>query len=1165
MTRWTAVVPVWIACSCVLSAQGVESAAKAPYLNFESGPVNALLLSPDAMRLYVLDTADARVEVYALPSLTGASAQSTGRPTSASEQSTAAPLGPASGGALGSGPPWKPLTELTYLGSVLTGLEPVAMCLDPADSQRLFVSNHVSDSVSVVDLGKLQVVATIPVGDEPQGLAVTSGKLFVACARAEGVVPSPSQVVPGPLVENVVAVHSASAPYARLALLPISAVRPRDVVVADGTVYVIPQNSGNHTTLLDELGTAALGLVQDEPDGFDPPFAVNPVLQRPEFAAFARGWGIPTVGRIVFDSEHPGLVPQLLDRDIVAISPAGPSVLPGATTGVATTLLDLARNPATGALWVAGTESRNRTRFEPNLRGAALENRVVIAAPGGGVLQTLVLAPPFTSREHAQPALLEFLQGSAAVAAGARAQSGVGTLAFVGCLGSASVLALDATSTALLAEIDTGEIPGGLAADAARGVLWVYSRGEHSLRAYDVAQGFHALGPPRPLAYDPEPLSVSAGRTHLYDARAETGHGNGNMSCASCHVFGHHDQLAWDLGNPGGGLGYYYPDVLGGLLGFAGEIATAPSTAALNPLKGPMITQSLRGLLDPDTIDSQPLHWRGDRRTFHMFRGAFDHLLGGSGISKTQTQSFATFLRSMRYAPNPRQPKDRQYVGLEAQGRDLYGMNPAVPGKEFVGGTGFLCIACHVGDFTENDDFTGTHVGVNKGSFTQVFNPPTTRMLYEVDYKYVSGFGALHDGAVDGVRGFMDFKAPGSGLPVFPNYSTPEKDGIANFLKAWDAGLSPLVGQQWTLRADTLAQANAVLDLFEAQAKPPASNVDLILKGFRYDLSGTLLARGAHFRLDPVKGWGYRFDTGEFASRSVVLSAVPIFAATFTFTCVPPGQGERLGIDRDEDGLWDWKETLAGTDPARPDTDGDGYLDGAEAALGGNPLVADAALPDATPPAVQQPRALETFVDSTTIAFTTDEPTTAVVEIGTTPGGAQVATVAAPGGLRREHDVAVLGLPAGTTLFFEVTATDRNGNAGTALGSFATLPPFFHVESIELSKSGGSGGPYTVQARVLVLDHRGLPVVGVPVRGFWAGDIGGQPWDLAAPTDATGWATLELQPFTPAAPTTVAFSPAYVGSPSPSNPWFVGFGAQAPTFFYDEPSNAAHFATVAVP
>jgi hypothetical protein len=888
---------------------------------------------------------------------------------------------------------------------------------------------------------------------------------------------------------------------------------------------------------------------------------VNPVLQRPEFGqVWARGWAIPRVGRIVFDFEHPALVPQLLDRDIVAIDPAGPSVLAAVTTGVGATLLDIERNPATGALWVAATEARNRLRFEPALQGAALENRVVIATPGGAVQQTLVLAPPFTTREHAQPAVLAFLQGPAASAAGA---SG-GTLAFVACLGSASVLAVDATSTALLAEIDTGEIPIGLAADAARGLLWVYTRGDGSLRAYAVAQGFSPVGPAHPLAYDPEPLAVSSGRTHLYDARASTGHGTGNFSCASCHVFGHIDQLAWDLGDPGGSLGYYYPDVLAGPLGFTGEIASVPSTAALNPLKGPMVTQSLRGLMDPDTVDALPLHWRGDRRTFHMFRGAFRNLLGGTGVSKADTQAFATFLRTMRFAPNPRQPRDRQYTGLEAQGRDLYGMNPNVPGKEFVTGSGILCINCHVGDFTENDYFTGSHLGINKGSFTQVFNAAQMRLVFEADYKLVSGFGALHDGAVDGARGFMDFKAPTSGLPVFPAYSTPEKDAIASFLKAWDSGLSPLVGAQWTLRTDTLSQADAVLDLYEAQARPPAGHVDLIVKGFRYE-AGTLLPRGAHYRFDPgTATWRYLFDSGGFGSRAQ-LKTLAQNGATFTFTCVPPGTGERLGLDRDEDGSWDWLETVAGTDPADPDSDGDGYLDGAESGLGGNPLVADARLADGVAPAVLQPRALELFIDSATISFRTDEPATALVEIGTAPGLADVATVAAPGGLRRTHDVLVAGLPAGMPLHFRVTATDRNGNAGTASGSFKTLPPFFHVEAIELLKSGGPGGPYSVTARVLVHDHLGDPVIGVPVRGFWAGDIGGQAWEMQASTDGSGWATLTLQPFTPVGPTTVAFSPAYVGSPFPSNPWFVGLGGSTPNFFYDQPSNAAHYATVAVP
>src|SRR5262249_1664856 len=37
-----------------------------------------------------------------------------------------------------------------------------------------------------------------------------------------------------------------------------------------------------------------------------------------------------------------------------------------------------------------------------------------------------------------------------------------------------------------------------------------------------------------------------------------------------------------------------------------------------------------------------------------------------------------------------------------------------------------------------------------------------------------------------------------------------------------------------------------------------------------------------------------------------------------TYTCVPPGSGERIGIDRDEDGFFDQDEVLGGSDPADP-------------------------------------------------------------------------------------------------------------------------------------------------------------------------------------------------------------------------------------------------------
>jgi hypothetical protein len=39
-----------------------------------------------------------------------------------------------------------------------------------------------------------------------------------------------------------------------------------------------------------------------------------------------------------------------------------------------------------------------------------------------------------------------------------------------------------------------------------------------------------------------------------------------------------------------------------------------------------------------------------------------------------------------------------------------------------------------------------------------------------------------------------------------------------------------------------------------------------------------------------------------------------------TYTCVPPGSGKRVGVDRDEDGAWDGDERQSHTDPADPDS-----------------------------------------------------------------------------------------------------------------------------------------------------------------------------------------------------------------------------------------------------
>jgi hypothetical protein len=48
----------------------------------------------------------------------------------------------------------------------------------------------------------------------------------------------------------------------------------------------------------------------------------------------------------------------------------------------------------------------------------------------------------------------------------------------------------------------------------------------------------------------PEPDSVKNGRPLLYDTTFSSSHGD--SSCASCHIFGDFDSLAWDLGDPDG-------------------------------------------------------------------------------------------------------------------------------------------------------------------------------------------------------------------------------------------------------------------------------------------------------------------------------------------------------------------------------------------------------------------------------------------------------------------------------------------------------------------------------------------------------------------------------------------------------------------------------------
>src|SRR5262249_28844963 len=101
----------------------------ASFTTFESGHVRPLAMSPDGTHLFAVNTPDDRLEIFAVAAGTGA---------------------------------------LTPEASVPVGLEPVAVAA--RSNTEVWVVNHLSDSVSVVDVGASppRVVRTLLVGDEPR-------------------------------------------------------------------------------------------------------------------------------------------------------------------------------------------------------------------------------------------------------------------------------------------------------------------------------------------------------------------------------------------------------------------------------------------------------------------------------------------------------------------------------------------------------------------------------------------------------------------------------------------------------------------------------------------------------------------------------------------------------------------------------------------------------------------------------------------------------------------------------------------------------------------------------------------------------------------------------------------------------------------------------------
>ncbi len=921
---------------------------EANFTAFESGQVRPLALSPNGKLLFAVNTPDNRLEIFRV--------QHHG---------------------------------LRAIASIPVGLEPVAVAA--RSDREVWVVNHLSDSISIVKLDgdcddddgdiSARVVRTLLVGDEPRDLVFAGpGKqrAFITTAhRGQNVGFDPQFTTPG-IGRADVWVFDAAALGTSLGGTPLTIVNlftdtPRALAVSpDGnTVYAAGFQTGNKTTVLNER------IVTN--NGFLPaPHADHDGNAAPLGALIVKNDGThwtDELGR-VFDSKVNFNLP---DKDVFAIDAA--AAIPaqkadhGFFAGVGTVLFNMAVNPVSGKVYVSNTEARNEHRFEGHntsggtgsVRGHIAESRITVLDGASVTPRHLNKHIDYTVDGNAAEA-----EKSLAFPTGMAVTKDGGTL-YVAALGSSKVgvfgtKALEddtfVPSTAKQIELTGGGPTGMVLADGDR-TMFVLTRFDNSISVVDLK---HQREISHVAMYNPEPTSITKGRKFLYDAKKTSSHGD--SACASCHVFGDFDSLAWDLGDPDGSK-----KLIPGPFTFPlAALGLTPATIFQSSMKGPMTTQSLRGMANHGAM-----HWRGDRNgglaadgsvlpsaqpdtgsfdeqaAFRAFNVAFPGLLGnGAQLSAEDMQSFTDFILQVTYPPNPVRNLDNSLTAQQQAGRDFYFnhvVDAAGTSHELPDDTFHNCNGCHTLDSAGNKAFGVAKPGffgssglysfeaepqfmkvphlrnayqkVGMFGMTNTFGlpidappptpalaaflpPPFNDLSFQGDQ--IRGFGFLHDGSIDTMYRFFGanvFTQRPATDPLPNPFGIPRDAGglalrrsIEAFVLAFDTNLAPIVGQQVTLSADNASVAGPRIDLFEARAA--AGECDLVVKsadGHGYFYSPTT----ATFTPDRKKG---------VAPSDVALRALASgkHARELTFTCVPLGSGQRIGIDRDLNGTLDGDE-----------------------------------------------------------------------------------------------------------------------------------------------------------------------------------------------------------------------------------------------------------------
>jgi hypothetical protein len=470
--------------------------------------------------------------------------------------------------------------------------------------------------------------------------------------------------------------------------------------------------------------------------------------------------------------------------------------------------------------------------------------------------------------------------------------------------------------------------------------LYVLNRFSNSIALVDTASFSKVAEVP---LHDPSSPTIRNGRHFLYDGIDSSAHGD--AACSSCHISGDKDALAWDLGNPPGDLVSY--DQPGDNVHFVNQqpdktfapcdplIPSTPACsthAGFDPQKGPMTTQTLRGMLEP-------LHWRGDRATMNAFNATFVNLMGTAdigpinnqpaGLSAENMELFRQFALGMTLPPNPfRLPDDTLPNTLVPLRGDPGIGNPTAGAARFSTAvtevSGAKCVDCHSSPFgTHGGKLGGINSGdpddaaaallsgrsATTGSPHDDLKIPHLRNVYTKngllfgntttprDNK--TGFGVSHDGSFADLISFVTLGFfTGGG---FSNGSTQDLLDEVAFVLAFPGGVKPSVGQNLTLPAGlpptgTPAAESLLATLVQVgNLSDPGRHCELAAAG----QSG---GRERTWYLDGGIGSGGLFTTDVAGEPQVATTDLRENAeGPLTFLCATIGSGVRLGGDRDLD------------------------------------------------------------------------------------------------------------------------------------------------------------------------------------------------------------------------------------------------------------------------